>query len=184
MKNTLILLVLPLFLLACSSSEPPREVDTTSPYYVAPPSLLYFKNVRSAYYYQSRKPKTRVDMYKLRKFEYSRERPVLYPVIVNNWMEDQAYIFIEKNDFSQGFSDSLLVRWSKVEDTSGIYALPFPSKDEQFRFARQLYQSLKQNHSLEVKTTKENWIPIFKDGQDRMNFMTTLRDYERLISRK
>jgi hypothetical protein len=184
MKNTLILLLAPLFLLACFSSERPKEVDTSSPFYVTPPSLLYFKNVRSAYYYQNRKPNTRMDMYKLRKFEYSRDRPVLVPVIVNNWMEEQAYIFIEKNDFSGGFSDSLLVRWSKAEDTSGVYALPFPSKDEQFRFARQIYQSLKQNHLLEVKTAREDWVPVFKDGQDRMNYMTTLRDYERLISKK
>lgn len=184
MKNPSILVVIGLILSAChlpATKDPAGEKDDR--FHTTPPSHLYFKNIRSSNYEQQTQPGTRIDLYRLRRFSQTTDRPILYPVIADNWMQDEVYLLIRPNDFKVGFSDTLRVFWKSDRD-SGRYELPLPNFSEQYRFAGQLYQSLQQKHRLTIETAAGNRAPLFENQEDRQLFLTTLRDYYRLTEKE
>lgn len=185
MKNLLILVTFLGTLCTCSSpSGQEKEAGRKGPpFQTTPPSHLYFKNIRSIHYAQKTQPGTRIDLYKLRRFSETRQRPVLYPVIVDNWMQDEAYLLIQPNDFDRGFSDPLRVFWKTTQD-SGRYELALADWNAQHRFAGQLYRSIQQEHRLSVETAAGNRAPLFERNEDRLHFTTTLRDFYKLTEKK
>ncbi|MEL6926847.1 MAG: hypothetical protein AAFO94_22595, partial [Bacteroidota bacterium] len=97
-------------LLSCEVPSAQKEFTGDKQFRTTDPSRLYFSNMRSGSYFNRRKPNTKVDLYTLRKFSREKERPILYPIIVNNWLQDEAYVFIERNQYD-AFKDSLKIRW-------------------------------------------------------------------------
>jgi len=180
MKNTLILgILLSSIFWMCRQPEGQKEFTGKEQFRTTEPSRIYFNNVRSSSYYSQRQAGTRIDTYRLRKLANATDRPLLTPLIVNNWMEDEAYIFIRKNEFEQGFSDTLTVKWLSQAD-SGYYYLPLANKENQYQFAGQLYESLQQKHRLYVKNEAQEFVPLFDDYNDKQQFRTVLKDYYRL----
>jgi len=180
MKNTLILgILLSCIFWMCQQPEAQKEFTGKEQFRTTEPSRIYFNNMRSSYYYREQQPNTRIDLYRFRKFANATDRPLLSPIIVNNWMEDEAYIFIRKNEFEQGFSDTLTVKWESPAD-SGYYYLPLANKENQYQFAGQLYESLQKRHRLLVKNQAQKFVPLFDDYNDKQQFRTVLKDYYRL----
>lgn len=165
---------------ACTSPEPQREFTGDKQFRTTDPSRLYFNNIRSTDYYRERKPGTRIDLYRHRKLSFKDDRPVLHPVIVNNWMKDEAYIFIEKNPYRNGWSDTLTIRWSQGDTLSGYYELPLGTRPAMYEFAGKIYGAMKDKQTMEVKTAKGNFVPILRDGNDRSTFQMVMRDYYKL----
>lgn len=180
MKKYLILVFfLQLLLYACHQPEAQKEFTGAQQFRTTDPSRLYFNNIRSVYYLQEQQPDTRIEFYKLRRFPQTKERPFLYPIIANNWMESEAYIFLEKNDFKEGFSDTLTIQW-KSETDSGYYYLPVANRENQYVLAGQLYESLRSRHRLFIKTKAAEFTPFFTDIDEQQQFKTVLRDYYQL----
>ena len=167
-----------LLIVGCEGPEAQKAFTGEQQFRTTDPSRLYFNNVRSSYYYNRRKPNTKIDLYTLRRFARDRNRPILYPVIVNNWMQDEAYIFIEKNDY-EAFGDTLIIEW-KSDSLQGELALALFNKKNQFEFAGKLYEALTEQHELKLKKPNGGLVPIFENQLDRSNFITTMRDYYRL----
>ncbi len=179
MKKYFTLGLIVLFYFACEPNiKTPKVYTGEKEYRTTDPSRLYFNNIRSTSYFRKRKPNTRIDMYTLRKFSRTNKRPILYPMIVNNWMQDEAYLFIEKNDYV-AYADSLIVRWEK-DTMSGQFFMDVPSKKKQYHFAKNLYDCIRSKQALFIKTKTNDFVPVFKNVEDRMNFMTTMNDYYRL----
>lgn len=152
-------------------------------YRTTDPSRLYFNNIRSNVYYRERKPNTKIDIYKHRKLKVNRKEPLIQPKIVNNWLQDEAYIFIDKNNYLGGFTDTLTVEW-RSDSTSGYHYLALANKKNQYDFARAIYESIEKRHRMRVKTLKDGMMPVFDDRTERVNFRTTLNDYYKLTERK
>ena len=169
-----------LFISACTSPEPQKEFTGDRQFRTTDPSRLYFNNIRSTDYYRNRKPGTRIDLYRHRKLSFKDDRPVLHPVIVNNWMKDEAYIFIEKNAYRNGWSDTLTVRWSQGDTLSGTYELPLGTRPAMYEFAGKIYGAMKDKQQLQVKDKFGNFTPILSDGTDRSAFQMVMRDYYKL----
>ncbi len=183
MKIKSIAAILLTFLLACSSPEAPPAKDGPAIFRTTQPSHLYFKNIRSNSYRLETQAGTRVDLYRLRSADDTNERPILYPVIADNWMADEAYIFLETNDFEAGFSDTLRVAWQSERD-SGRYELAPRDREGQFRFAQQLYEGLRSGYRFRIQTAGGDYAPLFENNRDRQNFLTTLRDYNKLVEKE
>lgn len=175
--------ILLLFLLACSSPEAPPATSDSGIFRTTPPSHLYFKNIRSSSYRMETQAGTRVDVYRLRSSDDTPERPIIQPVIADNWMADEAYIFLETNDFKEGFSDTLRVTWQSEGD-SGRYELIPRDREGQFRFAQQLYEGLRSGYRFRIQTAGGDYAPLFENNRDRQNFLTTLRDYNKLVEKE
>ena len=98
---TLSLLLLPVLLWCCEQPEQQKTFTGDSQFRTTEPSRLRFLNVRAAYYYRERPQDTKFDIYKLRKFKITKEKPLFIPVIVHNWLEDEAYLFFENNLYNK-----------------------------------------------------------------------------------
>lgn len=182
MKNLSILLILSLLFQACQNGKTGNTSGKTVAFRTTAPSHLYFKNIRSIHYEMTTRPGTRIDLYKFKRFSDTRSRPILFPIIVDNWMQDEAYLLIRPNDYRSGFPDTLQVNWRHEQD-SGRYVLRSADWTDQYRFAQQLGRSLEEEHHLEVLNREEQFVPLFENRQDRNYFLTTLRDYYRLTER-
>ena len=141
--------------------------------------MLYFKNIRSTYYEQSEQPGARIELYRLRQFSQPAKEHVLIPVIANNWLEDEAFIFLEPVDFGQPWAQPLTVRWQGEKD-SGLYRLQPANVDKQYELALQLYESLLAGHQLNALAADSTWAPLMESKNTRGYYLTTIRDYLRL----
>ena len=100
-------------------------------------------------------------------------------MIVDNWIANEAYLFLEKNDFQQ-FFDPLTIQ--VLQDTARTtFEIDVFNKDNQYDFARKIYEAPKARQPLVVKDKTGTFIPIFENYQDKANFLTTMTDYFRLI---
>ncbi len=165
----------------CTQPEPQKEFLGDKQFRTTHPSRLYFNNVRSAYYYKDRKPNTKIDLFTLRKVYKGKAYPTLVPKIVDNWMKNEAYIFLENNAYPY-FTDSILVKWQHetIDTLQGEYIMTRRTKKQQYEFAGKLFESLTNSHELSIKNKKGEWIPLFDNFDDRMNYIATLKDYYRL----
>ncbi len=162
---------------ACSGSG--GEKVSKKKFTTTPPSTLYFKNMRSSNYEQKQQPNTRVDLYEFRKLELPKSDPILYPVIASNWMEDKAYILIQKNEYERGFASPLTVYWQK-ENENGKMVLGTPDFEEQHRFCMELNRMIKGSYQLEIENQAKERIEIFTDQKQRSQFAVVMRDYLKL----
>lgn len=172
-------LILLFFLILSGCPPSPNYNKEQGTFNMTAPSLLYFKNIRSIAYEQQTQEGTRIDLYKLKRFDTDNTRPILYPIIASNWMNDEAYLLIRTNNFKKGFAEPLNVVWQK-EDSQGEYLLESSSWDNQYHFAHLIYQSINEGDQLSIRDRQGNLTPLFHKGMDRNNFMTTMRDYYRL----
>ena len=181
MKNNILFLTLWLLLAACGGQDGQQEDNAGDrTYRTTAPSLLYFKNMRSSYYTLNEQPRTRIELYRLRKFvQLSGEEIVLVPVIANNWMKDEAYLFLESPELGKGLASPITIRWEAQGDT-GLYQLQPATIDKQYELAMQLYKSLLEGHQIEALAADSTWAPIFTGKDSRSHFITSVRDYLRL----
>lgn len=136
-----------------------------------------------AYYYDVEPgPQTeqRIDLYQLKRFDKTDRRPILYPIIVDHWMQDKAYLFLEPNDYSGGFQEPLTVFKVEAGDTSYLN-----TQDQRpagkLMLAQEIGKALQAEQALYVLDKAGLSLPLFEDRYDQTYFMTTLKDYERLI---
>lgn len=170
-----------MFLHCSVQPNPDKEHVPNERFKTTQPSRLYFNNMRSVSYDSERKGASKMDVYQLRSFSKTKDRPIIYPAIVDNWMKDEAYVFVQQNDYD-AFADTLRVFWSKGEE-EGVLELLRPTMLEQQSFATSIYEKLAEGNDLRVATTSGTQA-IFKDRQDRNNFMTVMKDYYRLIEQE
>ncbi len=165
-------------IMACTPA-PQMKPDGKRPYFTSIPSRLYFQNVRSAYYYRERQAGTALDIYTLRKAPRDLREPHFRAAIIDNWMEDEAYLFVRPNAYPAGFGDILSIRIMGRTETDTL-RMPVPDKEAQMAFAGAIYQSLLEGAEIEVLTGKHDWKPILRDADERSSFLITVRDYYKL----
>lgn len=181
MKKYIILPVCLFFYFGCQQNTSSTTYASNSKFSTNDPARLYFKNIRSIAYYHTRKPNSKIDIYELKKKVYSDKRPILYPMILDNWLDNEAYLFLEKNEFID-FFDLLTIK-AEQDTITTLFEIDVFSKDQQYEFATKIYEALKERQTLTVKTKKEIFVPIFENYQDKSNFIITMNDYFRLIEK-
>lgn len=170
------------FYFGCQQNRKTKAFSGDRQFQTTDPSRLYFKNIRSINYYQTRKPNTKIDIYQHRKFSRTDKRPILYPMILDNWLTGEAYLFIEKNAYPK-FAEPLLIQAQK-DTVINTFKIEVFNKKNQYRFAEQLYNALNDGQELTVKTKTGAFVPIFQNYQDKSNFRMTISDYFRLIEQE
>lgn len=169
-----------LICIACSPDSTERQKGTGDRRFrTTPPSLLYFKNMRSTQYTVEEQPKSRIELYRLSKFEIATKRPALYPVIANNWLEDEAYLFLQPNDWEAGFLSPLTLS-QDTNWTAHIVQLSPPTPERQYELGMRLYNTLRRGELWYAAAADSTFAPVFKDGDERAYFLTTVQDYLRL----
>lgn len=172
-----------LFSFACSDISPEAASAEKSFFSTNAPSHLFFKNMRSSYYQATQQAGTKVDLYQLRKIKSDNSRPLIYAVIADNWMKDEAYLLIQTNAFEKGFQSPLAVYWSD-EKEEGVIEMKSPANFEhQYAFAIALEEVLKKNYSFYIMDENEERTPVFESYDQKSWFLTTLRDFKKLTEK-
>ena len=147
------------------------------------PSRLYFANMRQSQYYHERGRGTRIDTYRHRKFSNSTKRPLIIPTIIDKWMEDEAYIFLRRNDYPD-YSNYITLQWRTAQDSVlGSYELQRQSRQKQYELAGEIYDQLLQEHKIYVLQADSTYARMYADKDDRQAYLTTMKDYYRLTER-
>ena len=180
MKNLLIFITLIGLIVSCSSEKSPNKQG--SEFHTTPPSLLYFKNIRSTSYTQTEQANTRVELFQLKKLDLNTNRPIIYPVIANNWLAEEAYLLIKTNDYVNGFKE-ITIEWEESNESQSL-SMGTPNFKNQYQFGLTIYELL--NKGVDIRTRDElgNLVNLFDNYGDKSAFQTTMNDYLKLIEMK
>lgn len=171
-----------LALIACQPAESEQKTPSHREerlFRTTDPSHLYFKNIRSVKYTVEEQPQSRIELYRWAQFSTTPKRPILYPVIANNWLQDEAYLFLETNDFEKGFAQPLTLQLATKGDTTVVQLAP-PTPQAQHELATALRKHLLQGGNVMVQAADSSFYPVLKDNRDRQYFVTTVKDYLKL----
>jgi len=169
-------------LAACENPAPSTTKHAAAnPFLVRDPNYIYFKNVRR-FYYEERlatadKPSQRKYIYRLRNLSIVEDHPMIYPEIIDNWFEDEAYLALRANNFP--LAQPLQIIALARGDTSYI-PLHDSSLAKQWEAAQQIRKALDAGNTLLVRDATQQLVPIFVRKTEQLAFRTTLRDFERL----
>lgn len=145
-------------------------------------SRLFFKNVRQIYYYKEIKENTKLEVYRFGRRNVAQNLPVINLALVNNWSYDEAYVLVEPGPYFDNM-DRIEVEWTdKANKQSGVYRFAFGSKESHFKFASEIYESIKAKHQLLVYNQEKQWVNLFQSETDKDNFRKTMVDYYRLVN--
>jgi hypothetical protein len=181
MKRILIFIVA-VVLVSCSvKSEKKIDTDNVT-FTTTADSRLYFKNVRQIYYDREDQQNTKLEIFRFGKRNQSSAVPVINIALVNNWRYDEAYVIIEPNAYFDN-ADQIKINWQSKADTTGTYVFAFGSKENHFRFANQLYESILAKHTLQLQDSTGKPVNLFQTETDRDNFRNNMVDYYRLVNK-
>ncbi len=137
---------------------------------------LFFRNVRQIYYDRS-SPDGTWQAYRFSDRYVGEEKPAIYPVIVINWLKDEAYLLIDTNA-TLSVEDSLKVQIVNKTDTT-IIQLKERGRERMLEFGTKLYEAIQSGNEMSV-LFHGKYVPIFTDGNDRESFRIPMGDFYRL----
>jgi hypothetical protein len=183
MKRILIFIVATILVSCTIKSEKKIDKENVT-FSTTADSRLYFKNVRQIYYDREDQENTKLEVFRFGKRNRSTQLPVINLALVNNWRYDEAYVLIEPNAYFDN-ADQIEVNWQAKADTTanGTYVFKFGSKENHFRFATQLYESILAQHILQLQDSTGKPVNLFQSEADRDNFRKTMVDYYRLVNK-
>ena len=141
-------------------------------------SELFFRNVRQLYY-DRKSPDGTWQAYRFSDRYRGNDRPVILPVIVINWLKDEAYLLIETNEML-GEEDYLeVIITDSVTSKSDTLILNQRGRERMLESGSRLYEAIQANQKIEVRS-KGKFLPLLKEDIDRETFRVTMSDYYRL----
>lgn len=183
--NYKIIFVISLFFIfiKCDLPAPPDHPNKDKGFRTTAPSRLYFKNMRSIKYELQQQGASKIDRYSFRKLKSVEDRPLLLPIIADNWINDQAYVLLEKNpSFSQIKTNELIFQPEDGEPSSFDLAIRNPV--QQTKMALKIGALLSQEGRFIVRSEEGEFVPIFEDKMDKYHFSIVIKDYKRLTEQK
>jgi len=182
MKNPLFLMFFLLFA-ACDTPPPDADRKPDALFRTTQPSRLYFKNMRAYYYRHEVQQNTKTDLYTMRKLTQTGDQPALLPIIADNWLQDEAYIFFKQTP-NADIAEPLQLKWEdKSSGTHETFMLESRNTKQQYALARWMYKHLNEGHKFYYLNTANDWTTMREKPEIRTNFLKTLQDYYALTEK-
>ncbi|MFM7485439.1 MAG: hypothetical protein ACKO13_00825 [Cytophagales bacterium] len=137
---------------------------------------LFFRNVRQIYYDRS-SPDGTWQAYRFGGRYQGNERPAIYPVIVINWLKDEAYLLVDTNEVLSR-EDFLRIKIVNKKNTVQI-DLKDRGRERMLEFGSALYEALQRKDSVFV-WQQGKYVPILIDEEDRESVRIPMADFYRL----
>lgn len=179
LKPFLIGQLLIILLLTGCKIDHDKKVDRSKfQFEIGDDSELFFRNVRQIYYDRS-SPDGKWQAYRLSNRYPGEERPVILPVIVINWLMDEAYLLIDTNELLSEEEHLEVIISDSSTAKSDTIILNQRGRERMLEFGSQLYEAIQANQKIEVKS-KGKFLLILNEDIDRETFRITMSDYYRL----
>lgn len=176
-----ILLFFAVFAAFSCNPDKHKVIDLYQPQFKTIPStVLFFRNVRAPYYDKVELYEAKMNQFRMKERNQSDTIPLMNVCILEAWLRDEAYIYVEPNAFFEQ-EDTIWVYWyDNATDSSGMYDFSAGDRERHYVFATQLYTSIQRKHSLSVKIKNEK-MPFLDDEDQREIIRKTMLDYYRLV---
>ena len=133
---------------------------------------LFFRNVRQIYYDRS-SPDGKWQAYRFGDRYTGQDRPMITPVIVIQWLKDEAYLLVESNPVLEN-EDTLIVT---IE--ADTISLRERGRERMLQFVSQIYDGIQQKKKLQIKVNGA-FLPFLTEDSDRESFRVVMGDFYRL----
>lgn len=137
---------------------------------------LFFRNVRQIYY-DRESPDGKWQAYRLNDRYEGHERPMITPVIVIQWLKDEAYLLVESNAVLEN-EDALTVVIAS-SSKSDTLRLRERGRERMLDFASRIYEGIQQKSNMMVQVNNQ-FIPFLDQEEDRESFRVVMGDFYRL----
>lgn len=137
---------------------------------------LFFRNVRQIYYDRS-SPDGTWQAYRFGDRYKGEDRPAIHPVIVINWLKDEAYLLIDTNQILAE-EEFLSIEIANQQHTT-IIELKERGRERMLEFGSNIYEAIQSKVSVRV-LSKGKYVPIFVDEEERESFHVPMSDFYRL----
>ncbi|MGB3182552.1 MAG: hypothetical protein WBB45_14260 [Cyclobacteriaceae bacterium] len=173
-------IILLIFIAACSSDQEKRVSRENIRFTTSDASELFFKNVRQTSYDKQGLPGSDIQIFRLSDRNMNPDHPVVNLAIALNWMYDQAYLVVETNEYLDD-EENVIVNWKDPDtDSTGTYVFEGGSKEDNFRWAVDIYTSIQDDHDLYIMVNDKEE-PLMDDKAEREAYRRTMLDYLRLV---
>lgn len=137
---------------------------------------LFFRNVRQIYYDRS-SPDGTWQAYRFGSRFQGESHPAIHPVIVINWLKDEAYLLIDTNQALSN-EDFLRIKIKKQND-SLVVDLKERGRERMLEFGSIIYEAIQRKDSVHV-WYQGKYAPIFVNEDERESFRIPMGDFYRL----
>jgi hypothetical protein len=172
------LVVIILILHGCKIDRDKKVDRSKFQFQMGDDSELFFRNVRQIYYDRS-SPDGTWQAYRFDGRYTGNERPIILPVIVINWLNDEAYLLIESNDILSEEDYLQVVISETMTSKVDTMSLDQRGRERMLEFGSRLFEALQANSKISVKS-RDAFVPILTEEIDREAFRITMADYYRL----
>jgi len=177
MKLTYIIVIILLFS-GCQIDKDKKVDRNKFTFKTGDDTELFFKNVRQSNYDLEENEAAKFNLFRHEDRIVTNDQPVINLAIVNNYMNDEAYLLIEPNDSLKSFNPLTI----EVKNDSTIKKVKLGSvnRESMLEFASQLFEGIQKNAQFFVLSKDEERIPILDEKEEREAFRITVSDYYRL----
>ena len=166
--------------LGCTDANRTSTATNDPRFHMSDPNELFFRNTRQNKYRLVRDAVPSQDVYRVYALNEVSTRPQIFAQVVLNWLEDEAYLFIETNAYNAEFQQPLTL----ATQAGDRIELRDYSPAAQLAFAETLAPLLQRESALEVYNAAGETVSIFQTKPEREAFLVALDDFYRLTAKK
>ncbi|MEM8569216.1 MAG: hypothetical protein AAGF85_22370, partial [Bacteroidota bacterium] len=152
MRKALIFLLL---LFGCNVNSGKKVTLENFEFKTGDDTELFFKNVRQSYYDLEENEAAKFNLFRLSDRVINDTLPILNLAIVINYLQDEAYLFLEPNKVLSQY-DPLTIKWRNAEDgISGEFILESRNREGMLRFADKMYKGILAGYDFTLSDQQE-----------------------------
>ena len=170
-----------LILVITFPEDRPIRLDTAS-FTMPENEEIYFKNLRSYYYNMELREDANFKLYRIKTHASDTNLPGFSFVIVQNWLNDEAYVLLEPHSGWEK-PDTLQLAITGEDTPSDTLRIARWNNVEHYTFASHFYMALRDADNQFFLETRKGWIPVFERGDERLSLKKTLKDYFKLVGK-
>lgn len=141
---------------------------------------LFFKNLRAYYYDYELNEESNFKIYRIKSRDKDSTSIHLNFAIIQNWLQDEAYIMPEITGIH---NDSLVFLCVHHENKTDTLPLQNANAWQHYQTAAEVYMALRQNARFSLINTQNQLFPLWANPNQALSIKKTLKDYFKLVGK-
>lgn len=141
---------------------------------------LFFKNLRAFYYDYEYKDDANFKIYRIKTREKDTTLKHVNFTIVQNWLQDEAYIYPEISGLPNDSAWLLCVHPNNKIDTFPLFEV---NAWQHFQTASLVYMALREGANFKLKNKQGQTFALWENPNQMQSIKKTLKDYFKLVGK-
>lgn len=139
---------------------------------------LFFKNVRQSYYELEENEAAKFQVFRFLKRSTETTKPIFNLAIVNNYLNDEAYLLLEPNEAAGDIPFTIISTNDSTRASRNI-VLEAQNRETTLNFTADIYDDMKSGNKFQL-SIGDSLVDILDNQPEREAFRITVSDYLRL----